>query len=146
MSFADYLWTLFSRFPSGAVRSFTGYLWLSTSWTARGRPASTRRPSGEIPPGTECPQPLGPLYRAAPPLRAPTACSASRSCSSTRRPFHGAHPSIESCPTAPGRFCCLWPEPLWRKIHTRLENEICLSFLLTRWHFSLNILTKRCKR
>lgn len=90
-------------FFTGAARSSTAYPWWSTRWTARVHPASTRRPSGETPPGTGCPQRLGRRSPEARPRRVPTACSASRSCSSTRRPSRAAPPSTGSCPMGPGK-------------------------------------------
>lgn len=88
---------------SGAAPNFIEYRWWSTRWTARERPVSTRRPSGETPPGTGCrllPDRLCPEAR---PLRAPTDCSASRSSSSTRQLFHVAPPLIGNYQMAPGR-------------------------------------------
>lgn len=86
---------------SGAAPSSTAYLWWSTRWTARVRRASTRRPSGEIPPGIACPR-LPERYPEARPLRAPTACSVSRSSSSTRQLSREAPPLTGSCQMGPG--------------------------------------------
>lgn len=95
------LWCL--RPPSSeAAPSSTGYRWWSIRWTARVRPASTRPPSGETPPGIGCPQPPVRLCPEARPLRVQTGCSASRSCSSTRRRSLAAPPLTGSCQTAPG--------------------------------------------
>lgn len=88
---------------SGAAPSCTASPWWSTRSTARGHPASTRRPSGETPPGIGCPLLLEHPYPEARPRRALTACSASRSSSSTRQLSHEAPPLIGSCQTGPGK-------------------------------------------
>lgn len=92
-------WLTFNLLPvlSGAAPSSIAYPWWSTKSTARVHPANTRHPSGETPPGIECPQLLDHLYPGARLRRALIACSASRSSSSTRQPSHEAHPLIGSC-------------------------------------------------
>lgn len=92
---------------SGAAPSSTAYLWWSTRSTARVHPVSTRRPSGETPPGIGCPQLRGNLYPGARPLRAPTACSASRSSNSTKQLSREAPPSIGSYQMGPGKLSLL---------------------------------------
>ncbi len=92
---------LLSLCLSGDVQSCTASLWWSISWTVKERPASTRHPSRETPPGTVCP-PAASLFPADPPRRVPIACRASRSSSTLRPPSHAAPLSTGSCRMDPG--------------------------------------------
>lgn len=88
---------------SGAALSCIAYPWWSTRSTARVHPASTRHPSGETPPGIGCQLLLEHRCPEARPRRALTACSASRSSSSTRQQSHEAPPLIGNCLMGPGK-------------------------------------------
>lgn len=105
---------------SGDVQSSTAFLWWSISWTVKERPASTRRPSKETPPGTVCP-PAASLFPADPPPRVPIACRASRS---SRPPSHAAPLSTGSCQMDPGMTSVSAPQ--WTHLFL-LKSEVCVS-------------------
>lgn len=124
-------------FPPGAVPNFTGYRWWSTRSTARASLVSTRRPSEETPPGIGCLQLQGRLCPGARPLRVLTACSASRSSSSTRQLSHEALPLIGSCQMAPGKYKVL-------KItqeNVFISNQMgCFSFIFLKQDSGLSVM------